>query len=172
MKVLLIKDVYKLGRAGDIKKVAVGYGRNYLIPIDAQVTDEDDLEPEAIEAARAEGLSVTADVYTYPAGATGLNASMPPWVQEGGFEASLERLQDPALRKRIADEMLLESDEWENMYLGVGSPDNILLVTDGLPTQGRDKPSSTTVSADQRLRHFQAAVRTLPSGALNSMVAG
>ena len=81
-----------------------------------------------VEEARAEGLEVTADVYSYPAGATGLNASMPPWVQEGGFEASLERLRDPALRKRIMAEMKTESDDWENLYLGAGSPDNILLV--------------------------------------------
>jgi N-acyl-D-amino-acid deacylase len=81
-----------------------------------------------VEQARAEGLQITADVYTYPAGATGLNACMPPWVQEGGFEASLERLKDPATRRRIASEMLEESDQWENMYLGAGSPDNILLV--------------------------------------------
>jgi N-acyl-D-amino-acid deacylase len=81
-----------------------------------------------VEKARAAGLQITADVYTYPAGSTGLNASMPPWVQEGGFEASLERLKDRALRLRIGREMLLPSDEWENMYLGAGSPDNILLV--------------------------------------------
>ncbi len=81
-----------------------------------------------IDRARAEGFDITADIYTYPAGATGLNATMPPWVQEGGFEASLERLKDPALRKRVADEMLEESDLWENMYLGTGSPDRILLV--------------------------------------------
>jgi len=82
----------------------------------------------AVEQARADGLHITADIYTYPAGATGLNASMPPWVQEGGFEASLERLADPTLRRRIAREMLEPSDEWENMYLGAGTPDNILLV--------------------------------------------
>ncbi len=81
-----------------------------------------------VEQARAEGVEITADVYTYPAGATGLNASIPPWVQEGGFEASLERLADPALRRRIAKEMQQESDAWENMYLGAGSPENILLV--------------------------------------------
>ena len=81
-----------------------------------------------VEEARAEGLHITADVYTYPAGSTGLNASVPPWVQEGGFEASLERMKDPALRERIAREMLEESDEWQNLYLGAGSPDNILLV--------------------------------------------
>jgi N-acyl-D-amino-acid deacylase len=81
-----------------------------------------------VERARAEGFHITADIYTYPAGATGLNAIMPPWVQEGGFEASLERMKDPALRQRIAREMLEESDEWENLYLGAGSPDRILLV--------------------------------------------
>jgi len=81
-----------------------------------------------VDRARAEGLEITADVYTYPAGATGLNASMPPWVQEGGFETSLERLADPKLRRRIAREMLEPSDAWENMYLGAGSPENILLV--------------------------------------------
>jgi N-acyl-D-amino-acid deacylase len=81
-----------------------------------------------VETARAEGLEITADVYTYAASSTGLNASMPPWVQEGGFEASLERLADPAMRERIAREMLEPSDDWENGYLGAGSPDNILLV--------------------------------------------
>ena len=81
-----------------------------------------------IEEARAEGLEVTADIYTYPAGSTGLNASVPPWVQEGGFEASVERMRDPAIRKKLAAEMLLASDEWENMYLAAGTPDNILLV--------------------------------------------
>jgi N-acyl-D-amino-acid deacylase len=82
-----------------------------------------------IEKARAEGLQITADVYTYPAGATGLNAAIPPWVQEGGFEASVERMKDPAIRDRLAEEMLENSDDWENMYLGAGSPDNILLVS-------------------------------------------
>lgn len=81
-----------------------------------------------IEAARSEGLEITADVYTYPAGSTGLNASMPPWVQEGGFDASLERMKDPETRRRIIREMLTESDEWSNLYLASGSPENILLV--------------------------------------------
>lgn len=81
-----------------------------------------------VEAARAEGLEITADVYTYPAGGTGLNAAIPPWVQEGGFEASVERMKDPQLRDRIAEEMAQPSDQWENMYLGAGSPENILLV--------------------------------------------
>ena len=83
---------------------------------------------EMIESARTEGLQITADVYTYPAGSTGLNAAIPPWVQEGGFEASVERMKDPALRERIALEMGEHSDAWENMYLGAGTADNILLV--------------------------------------------
>lgn len=81
-----------------------------------------------VEDARAEGLQITADVYTYPAGATGLNVTIPPWVQEGGFEASLERMRDPAMRQRIIREMNTESDEWENMFLMSGSPENIMMV--------------------------------------------
>lgn len=81
-----------------------------------------------VEKARAEGLQITADVYTYPAGSTGLNAAIPPWVQEGGFEASIERMKDPDMRDRIAKEMLENSSEWDNVYLGAGTPDKILLV--------------------------------------------
>ncbi len=81
-----------------------------------------------VEKARAEGLEITADVYTYPAGATGLNVTIPPWVQEGGFEASLERMSDPAMREQIIREMNTPSDEWENMFLIAGTPDNILMV--------------------------------------------
>ncbi|MGI9232283.1 MAG: N-acyl-D-amino-acid deacylase family protein [Woeseiaceae bacterium] len=83
---------------------------------------------EMIEEARAEGLEITADVYTYPAGATGLNVTVPPWVQEGGFEVSLERMRDPQLRQQIIREMNTPSDKWENMFLMAGSPENILLV--------------------------------------------
>jgi len=83
---------------------------------------------DKVEQARLDGLQITADVYPYPAGATGLNASIPPWVQEGGFEASLRRMQDPALRQRIAREMSEPSEAWENLYLGAGTPENILLI--------------------------------------------
>ena len=81
-----------------------------------------------VEKARAEGLEITADVYTYPAGSTGLNSTMPPWVQEGGFEASIRRMKDPATRRRIAREMRESRHGWENMYLQAGSPERILLV--------------------------------------------
>jgi N-acyl-D-amino-acid deacylase len=79
-----------------------------------------------VEAARAAGLAVTANMYTYTAGATGLDASMPPWVQEGGQQAWVERLRDPAIRARVIEEMRTPSDEWENLLLFSG-PDAVLL---------------------------------------------
>ncbi|HSE39873.1 MAG TPA: D-aminoacylase [Acidobacteriota bacterium] len=80
-----------------------------------------------VEAAQKEGLKITADMYMYPAGGTGLTATLPPWVQEGGFDKLRERLQDPAIRERVIKEMSTPSDEWENMYYLCGSPDRILL---------------------------------------------
>jgi N-acyl-D-amino-acid deacylase len=82
----------------------------------------------SVETARAEGLRITADMYTYTAGATGLGAGMPPWTQEGGLEAWIERLEDPALRPRILAEMRTPTDEWENLMLATGTPENVLLV--------------------------------------------
>jgi N-acyl-D-amino-acid deacylase len=81
-----------------------------------------------IEAARKEGLRITADMYMYPAGATGLDAAMPPWVLDGGYEALFKRLQDPAARKKIAQEIVTPTDKWENLYLAAGSADRVLLV--------------------------------------------
>jgi len=81
-----------------------------------------------IEQARADGLAITADMYTYPAGATGLDASMPPWVQEGGLDAWVQRLQDPRQRARVLREMRTPTDAWENLYLAAGSPERVLLV--------------------------------------------
>ncbi|MCM2270619.1 MAG: D-aminoacylase [Thermoanaerobaculia bacterium] len=75
---------------------------------------------EKVESARAAGLRITADMYTYPAGATGLDAAMPPWVQEGGFEAWRERLQDPATRAKVVAEMTTPTDAWENLFLAAG----------------------------------------------------
>ena len=82
----------------------------------------------AVEAARAEGLEITADMYTYTAGATGLDAAMPPWVQEGGLKAWMERLKDPATRARVVEQMRTPSDEWENLLLAAGSAERVLLV--------------------------------------------
>jgi len=80
-----------------------------------------------IEAARKEGLEITADMYTYTAGSTGLDASMPPWVQEGGYDAWAKRLQDPAIRERVRHQMATPSDDWENLLLAAGG-DGTLLV--------------------------------------------
>ncbi len=83
---------------------------------------------ERIESARADGLRITADMYTYTAGATGLDAAMPPWVQEGGHDAWVERLKDPNIRQRVAREMVTPQNEWENLFLAAGTPDRVLLV--------------------------------------------
>ena len=81
-----------------------------------------------IDSARAAGLHITTDMYTYTAGATGLDASMPPWVQEGGYAKWAERLQDPAIRKKVAKEMTTPTDEWENLMMGVESYEDMLLI--------------------------------------------
>jgi N-acyl-D-amino-acid deacylase len=81
-----------------------------------------------VDSARAAGLKITADMYTYVAGATGLDAAMPPWVQEGGYEQWARRLKDPAIRRRIIREMKTPSDAWENLLLLSGGPDRALLV--------------------------------------------
>ncbi|HUP47345.1 MAG TPA: D-aminoacylase [Thermoanaerobaculia bacterium] len=81
-----------------------------------------------VNAARAAGLRITADMYTYPAGATGLDAMMPPWVQEGGFKKWKERLQDASIRERLIAEMSTPTDEWENLFVLAGSAEQILLV--------------------------------------------
>ncbi len=81
-----------------------------------------------VEAARAEGLRITADMYTYTAGGTNLAASMPPWVQDGGTEAMLERLRDPAIVARVKREMLQPGKDWENLYFHAG-PEGVLLAS-------------------------------------------
>jgi N-acyl-D-amino-acid deacylase len=81
-----------------------------------------------VNAARRSGLKITADMYMYPAGATGLNSSMPPWTMDGGYEALFKRLEDPATRQKIAAEVSAPSNKWENLYLAAGSPERILLV--------------------------------------------
>jgi N-acyl-D-amino-acid deacylase len=81
-----------------------------------------------IEQARRAGLRITADMYTYTAGATGLDASMPPWVLDGGYEEAFKRLRDPGTRKKIATAVRTPSRDWENLFLAAGSPDRVLLV--------------------------------------------
>ncbi len=83
---------------------------------------------QRVEAARASGQRITADMYTYTAGATGLDAAMPTWVQSGGLEAWIERMKDPKVRARVIEEMRTPSNDWENLLLLSGGPENVLLV--------------------------------------------
>jgi len=86
-----------------------------------------DAAVKKVEDARAAGLRITADMYTYTAGATGLDAAMPPWVQEGGLEEWIKRMKDPAIREKVAKEMATPTDAWENFFVAAG-PEKILLV--------------------------------------------
>jgi N-acyl-D-amino-acid deacylase len=81
-----------------------------------------------IEAAQKEGLKIRANMYTYIAAGTGLDACLPPWTEDGGYPALFKRLRDPAMREKIAAEVRIDSDAWENLYLAAGSPEKILLV--------------------------------------------
>ena len=87
-----------------------------------------DMVIDKVDSARLAGLNITADMYTYTAGATGLDASMPPWVQEGGYLEWKRRLQDPDIRAGVINEINTPTDEWENLYLQAGSAKNIILI--------------------------------------------
>ncbi len=86
-----------------------------------------DVAIDKIEALRKEGIAVTADMYTYVAGATGLDASMPPWVQAGGYQKWAERLKDPEIRARVKAEMATNAQDWENLGYFAG-PDGMMLI--------------------------------------------
>lgn len=90
--------------------------------------DKMDAAIAKVEAARKAGQRITANMYCYTAGATGLIACIPPWVHDGGQIALRRRLQDAALRGRIVQEIKTSTTGWENFYLGAGAPDRILLV--------------------------------------------
>ncbi len=81
-----------------------------------------------IERANKEGIRTTANMYTYTAGATGLDATMPPWVQEGGINEWIKRLKNPVTRKKTLKEMLTPTDKWENMLRTCGGPENVLIL--------------------------------------------
>ena len=105
----------------------IGISRAAGLPAGEQNWDKLDQVIEMVEAARAEGLRITADMYNYIAGSTGLDAAMPPWVQEGGYDAWAERLRDPSVRARVAAEMVAQQDDWENLMQGA-TPEGSLLV--------------------------------------------
>jgi N-acyl-D-amino-acid deacylase len=86
-----------------------------------------DMAIKKIDSARIAGMDITANMYNYTAAGTGLYATMPQWVQEGGQDAWLERLKDPAIKARVIREMKAPGKDWENFFYMVGSPENIIL---------------------------------------------
>ena len=125
---------------------------------------------DRIEKARAEGLAITADMYNYPAGATGLDAAMPPWVLDGGYEAAFKRLKDPAMRRKIAHAIMTPSQDWENLFLAAGSADRVLLVefkSDALkPLTGKSLAEVAKMrgTSDARHHHEPRARGSLAGG--------
>ena len=109
-----------------------------------------DLAIAMLDEARAEGMQITGNVYTYTASSTGLISSLPPWVQAGGFYGALRRLQNPDTRRRIAQEIRETCDGWENIYLQAGSPDRILLV--GFKTEDLRPLTGKTLGEVARMR--------------------
>jgi N-acyl-D-amino-acid deacylase len=103
-----------------------------------------------IDSARAAGLEITADIYPYTAGATGLDAAMPPWVQEGGYAAWAKRLQDPAIRRKVAQEMRTPTDQWESLLLAAGSPERVVLA--GFKADSLKQYTGKTLAAVAALR--------------------
>ncbi|HXA08909.1 MAG TPA: D-aminoacylase [Chthoniobacterales bacterium] len=103
-----------------------------------------------IEEAQKEGLKITANMYTYTAAGTGLDACLPPWTEEGGYPALFKRLRDPATREKIAREVATPSDAWENLYLAAGAPDKILLV--GFKTEKLKPLTGKSLAAVAKMR--------------------
>lgn len=104
-----------------------------------------------IDQARAEGLNITTDMYLYTAGSTGLDAAMPPWVQEGGYNEWAKRLQNPETRKRVIEEMKTNAMDWENLYYLAGA-DQVLLV--GFKNEAlRDQYTGKTLAEVAKMRN-------------------
>jgi N-acyl-D-amino-acid deacylase len=115
-----------------------------------------------IEAAQKEGLEITADMYTYTAGSTGLDAAMPPWVQEGGYNVWARRLQDPKIRERVRREMTTPSDDWENLMLAAGGEGTLLV---GFKNEALRSNAGKTLAEVARLRG-----RSVPDTAMDLVV--
>ena len=117
-----VDELIRIAREGN-----VGAEIYHLKMAGQQNWDKFDAVVERVELARMEGLDITADIYTYTAGSTGLDAGLPPWVQEGGYESWRSRLQDSDIRTQVLEEMTTPADEWENLLLSAG-PEGTLLV--------------------------------------------
>jgi len=109
-----------------------------------------DLVIAKIDSARKAGLDIGTNMYNYIAGATGLDASMPPWVQEGGYEAWATRLKDPQIRAQIKVEMKEDAQDWENLYYSAGSADKLILV--GFQNDSLKKYTGKTLAEVSQIR--------------------
>lgn len=108
-----------------------------------------------IDSARQAGLNITADMYNYQAAGTGLYATMPQWIQEGGHDAWVARLKDKKLRKRVIEEMRLPGKDWENFFYMTGSADKIILV--GFKTDSMKYLTGKTLAEVARMRNTSPA---------------
>lgn len=131
----VIQIAQAAGISAEIYHLKMG-GRNNWDKIDTVIAK--------IDSARAAGIELTTDMYNYTAGATGLDASMPPWVQEGGYEAWANRLKDPLIRKKVIREMKTDAQDWENLYYAAGTAENLLLV--GFKTDSLKKYTGQTLA--------------------------
>lgn len=104
-----------------------------------------------VERARKEGQDITADMYTYLAGATGLTSSFPPTLQDGGFGKLRERLQNPAIRKEMTKAMNSNPVDWENLYSGAGGAEHVLLL--GFKQDSLKKYTGKTLAEVAKLRN-------------------
>jgi N-acyl-D-amino-acid deacylase len=103
-----------------------------------------------IEAARKAGLQITADMYPYTAGATGLDAAMPTWVQQGGIDGWVAQLKKPDVRKRVVAEMRDPKGNWESLLLAAGSPERVLLI--GFKTEKLKPLTGKTLAEVAKMR--------------------
>jgi len=113
---------------------------------------------DLIEAAREQGLHITADMYTYTAGSTGLDAAMPPWVQEGGYDAWADRLGDPATRARVIEEMRTPTTEWENLMLAAGAEGTLFVGFDNPDLRGLIGRTLADVAEERGVSPADAAI--------------
>lgn len=109
-----------------------------------------DLVINKIDSARNAGINIATNMYNYIAGATGLDASMPPWVQEGGYDQWAERLKDPIIREKVIAEMKQDANDWENLYYGAGSADKLILV--GFKNEDLKKYTGKTLAEVAEIR--------------------
>jgi N-acyl-D-amino-acid deacylase len=103
-----------------------------------------------VENARASGIDISADMYTYEAGATGMTAAFPPSLQDGGFGKLRQRLMDPAIRASMKKAMNTDASDWENLYFGAGGAGGVLLL--GFKQDSLKQYTGKTLEEVARLR--------------------